>query len=189
VRLFAAVDVDDDTRAAIGEVRRHLQAALLAAPAPPRVTWVREDAAHVTLRFIGEVGPETAVAIRAALAAPIRVPPFELQWDRLGRFPGGRAPRVIWVGASRGADQLARLARMVGERLDPIVGADEPRPFTAHVTIGRIKDPGRGFDWRAALAAVTLAPTITHTDHVTLYRSHLSPKGPSYEVVVKTLLE
>lgn len=188
MRLFVAVDVGDETRAQLRAVRGQLEAVMAQAATPPRVTWVSEERAHVTIRFIGQVTPESAAAVEKALSEPLDVPALEVEWHGVGVFPGNRAPRVVWIGCAAGADQLAAVAERVNERVAPIVGPGEERPFRAHLTLARVKDPGRRFDWRGSIAAIDSGSTRTHVDHATLYRSHLSPKGPTYTQLVRTPL-
>ena len=142
----------------------------------------------MTLRFIGEVSDDCAAQIETALLPDFALGPFDVQWNRVGTFPGGRSPRVLWIGASRGNEKLAELAQLVEARLIPIVGPAESRPFKAHLTVGRIKEPGR-FVWAEAVSRLQLEPSATRVDHVTLYRSRLSPKGPTYTEMLRTLLK
>lgn len=188
VRLFVAADIDDATRAGIRSAREQLLRALPAAAGAPRVTWVAEQSAHVTVRFVGEVSDPVAAAIAAALAPPLACAPFDVRWHRLSTFPAGRSPRVVWLGAVGGIEPFVELARLVGDRLDPLLGPGEARPFTPHVTIGRVKDPGRRVDWPAILSRVHIEPTMTRVNHVTLYRSRTSPKGATYTEVSRTAL-
>ena len=186
MRLFVAADVADDTRAQIRAVRDQLERRIRGR-GEPRVTWVNDDAAHVTLQVIGEVSDEQAAALQLELSRDFALPPFDVRWDRFGTFPDGRAPRVIWIGSTAGAPALAELSKRVAARLGSITGPGEDRPFRPHVTIGRVKDPGR-IDWPDVLASVTFAPTITRVDHVTLYRSRLSPKGATYTALCQAAL-
>jgi len=188
VRLFVAVDVSPETRAELTRVRERLERSIAAARKPPRITCVAAEGAHVTLRFIGDVSDDTGSALVSLLSEPFPLEPFDVRWDALGTFPGGRSPRVVWIGTSRDVVPLATLARFVETRLEPVVGPGESRPFKAHVTVGRVKERGSGFDWPTAIAKVCLRPTMTHVDHVTLYRSRLSPKGPTYTALTTTLL-
>jgi 2'-5' RNA ligase len=187
VRLFVAIDVSDDTRAHLGRVRNVLEQQLAASRTPPRVTWVAESAAHVTLRFIGEVSEDTAEKVKAALAPPFARPPYELQFDGVGTFPNARRPRVVWIGASRGQEETAALADTVNARLDPILGPGEERTFRAHLTVARVKEAGR-FDWAAAVAAADRGRSRSPIDHVTLYQSKTSPKGPAYTALLRVPL-
>lgn len=203
MRLFVAVDIDDETRAQFAAAREAMRSVLEKARVPPRVTWVKDEAAHVTVRFIGETPEDRVRVISEALGAGFTAPAFDMRWERLGTFPAlrhavegrerngrahGRSPSVIWLGPSNGSAPLARLAQAVNERLDPLIGAGESRAFKPHVTIGRVKDPGRGVDWAQALSARPWRPTTTRVDHVTLYASRTTPAGAVYTALCKVLM-
>jgi 2'-5' RNA ligase len=188
MRLFLAVDVNDAVRAEMRRLRRAMESALTGSGRAPRVTWVSPDVAHVTLRFIGEVGDEEAAALTSTLEAPFETRAFTMAWHGLGAFPGGRAPRTLWMRVTDGSQTLAQLAREVAARVSPIVGPGEERPFRGHLTLGRVRDVDRGIDWREILAAVVCQPVPHTVDAVTLYRSHLSPRGPTYTAVKRAAL-
>ena len=179
MRLFVAVDIDKETRAGLVAVRDGIHGVIAQARVPPRVAWVKPEIAHVTLRFIGETSDDTVWAIQNALNGVV-VTPFDIVWDTIGTFGGTRNPRVIWVGTSSGVDAFVDLAADLNARLDRLIAREPARPFRPHVTVGRVRDPGTQVNWTAALAAVQMPRTVTRVDHVTLYRSHLSPKGPTY---------
>lgn len=187
MRLFVAADIDDDTRSRLTNVRAAVQSVVSKARVPPRVTWVKDESAHITVRFIGETPDGTANTIRERLATDFSMPAFEVAWQRVGTFPSGHRPRVIWLGAAA-VTGLAALADLVNARLEPIIGRGDARPFTAHLTLGRVKEPGRGVDWAQALAAVRWTPTTTRVDHVVLYASRTLPDGPTYTPLLRTPL-
>ncbi len=189
MRLFVAIDISDDTRAELSRVRTVLERKLAAAQMPPRVAWVAAENAHVTVRFIGNVSDETGERVRSALASPFDIAPFDVEFAGLGAFPNSRRPRVVWIGAESGADQVAGIADAVNARLDAIIGPGEARPFRAHLTVGRVKEPGKGVDWERALASANARRTPSRIDHVTLYLSRVSSKGPTYTPVITTSLE
>ena len=187
MRLFVAIDVSDETRAQLGRVREGLEARLAASRKPPRVTWVADTAAHVTVRFIGEVSEDTAEKVKSALAPPFEQRAYDVVFEGVGAFPNARRPRVIWIGAPRGQEETAAIAAAVNARLDPIVGKDEARAFRAHLTVARVKEPAP-FDWDAAFAATPAGRSRSPIDHVTLYQSKTSPKGPTYTALLKVPL-
>jgi 2'-5' RNA ligase len=188
MRLFIAVDVNDEVRAEMRRVRLAIEAALTASRRTPRVTWVSPAVAHVTLRFVGEVGDAAAAALVAAFAVRFEIPVFELRWQGLGAFPAGRSPRTLWIGAAAGEAAMAQLASEVESRVAPIVGAGDARAFRGHLTLGRVRDAGRGVDWPTILAAIPCGPATQKVDTVTLYRSQLSPRGPTYTALKRALL-
>jgi 2'-5' RNA ligase len=179
MRLFVAFDIDDRTRAQLAAARDALDAACRTARVPPRVTWVNPDIAHVTVRFIGETPDEHVARIQDALGSLV-IQPFDVTWGTIGTFGGARHPRVLWVGATTGVAELTALATDVNGALDGLLGPGEDRAFKAHITLGRVRDGGRGVDWERALSTFSWQQTVTRVSAVTLYRSRLSPKGPTY---------
>jgi 2'-5' RNA ligase len=192
MRLFVAVAISDETRAALRHVRLAVERAVAAAPVPPKITWVNESAAHVTVRFIGDVDEASAAAAAAALSPPIALAAFDVRWATVGVFPPGRAgrrcPRAIWIGAAAGAEQLADIAAAVNHRLQHSVGAGDERPYSPHLTVGRVRLPGKGVDWAEVIAAARPAPSISRVDRLTLYRSDLSSRGPTYTPICRVEL-
>lgn len=182
MRLFVAVDVDDQTRAQLAISRNAIEEIVNAARVPPRVTWVNPDRAHVTVRFIGETAEQHLDAIQRALST-IAIEPFEVTWEAVGAFGGMRNPRVIWIAPTTGLEAFGKLAGQVNALLDPLIGPGETRAFKPHLTLGRVRDSGRNIDWRRALEAVRFSPTVSRVDHITLYQSRLSPKGPTYTAI------
>ena len=187
MRLFVAIDVSDETRAQLRRVRDTLEQRLAGSRTPPRVTWVADAAAHVTVRFIGEVSEDTAEKVKSALATPLPHAAYELHFEGAGAFPNTRRPRVIWIGAPRGQEETAAIAAAVNARLDPIIGEGEQRAFRAHLTVARVKESAP-FDWNSALAAVNAGRSRSPIDHVTLYQSRTSPKGPTYTALLQVPL-
>ena len=179
MRLFLAVDIDDGTRQQLTHAQAAIASAVGTARVLPRVTWVNADRAHVTVRFIGEQ-PEGSLDPIQRVLDDVSVEPFDVTWTTVGQFGGWRNPRVLWLAPAGHVEAFSDLARRVNKALDPLVGAGESRPFRPHVTLGRVRDSGRGADWRGALDAVGWTPTVTTVERVTLYASQLSPKGPTY---------
>ena len=180
MRIFVAVDIDDKTRAQLSGAREAMLSVLATARVPPRVTWVKPESAHVTLRFIGETADTVAEIVKRALSDGFDALPFEMTWRAVGTFPAGRHPRVVWIGTADRPNAITALADEINARLEPLVGAGESRPFKPHITLGRVKEPGVSVDWPRALAAVQWAHTTTRVDHVTLYASRTSPAGAVY---------
>jgi 2'-5' RNA ligase len=188
MRLFVAIDLSAETRTLVGEIQARLEAQLLLARRAPRITWVKPEAAHVTLQFLGETSDSQVERLTGALGSPrLANEPFAVLWGALGTFPETRQPRVVWLGAATGAKELSTLAGNVRERLAVIGVERDARPFRSHITIGRVRDPGI-VNWPGVLKRVLFAPSASRVDHVTLYRSQLSPRGPTYTAVANFTL-
>jgi RNA 2',3'-cyclic 3'-phosphodiesterase len=186
MRLFIAVDLDDDARAAIGAAQERLAQGL----GRPRseIRWVRVDQMHLTLVFLGEVPEGAAAAVGEAVAREVAQPAFELGFDGLGVFPPHGAPRVVWLGVAEGAREVAALHGEMTDRVGRLGIALEDRAFHAHLTLGRWRESRAGAR-RVALAAGGPGPVArVRVDHATLYQSRLSPAGPAYTPLARANL-
>ena len=180
MRLFLAVDLADSVRADVQQITIALRQRLERLKHATRVGWIGPDRLHFTLVFIGEVNDVLAGEINARFVSPLPLAPFALRIGGLGMFPPGGRPRVIWLGVDEGAEEIRRLQREVLIRLDGVPFAREGRAFSAHLTLGRFREPGTVSE-RQALADVRLPASMrSPVDHVTLYQSRLSPKGSIY---------
>jgi 2'-5' RNA ligase len=143
------------------------------------VSWVAPDNFHVTLKFLGRVETVRLPAVTAALAeAAAGCSPFDLALRDLGAFPARAHPRVVWAGIDEGAGAASRLARRVDEALVGIGFERETRPFSAHVTLGRVRE--RRATPRLATALSGVSYGRQRIDHLSLMRSDLSPGGSRY---------
>lgn len=190
MRLFVAVDLSD-------EVRHHARAARHAlcrrAPRLEReLRWVDSGLMHVTLRFIGEVDDAGAERLRQTLDQPIARAPFDLEPADPHWLPSAARPRVLVLGFRRGGDQLRELHDAVEVRVRAAVPVGpEERMFLPHLTLARVRDPRRTREFAALGPALVDEPESrpsARVDHVTLYQSHLSPKGPTYVALARATL-
>lgn len=131
MRLFVAIDIDEPIRERLA---RFLDGVRGFAPAQ-EVRWVRSESLHLTLKFIGEVGPERAEQIKRALGT-VRAQTAEFTFKGYGFFPTAKAPRVFWIGIQSGP-RLSQLAAAVEAALAPFSIARERQPYTPHLTLAR----------------------------------------------------
>src|ERR1700676_1767357 len=138
MRLFAAVELCDDARAAIASEQEKLATVLVAAARSLR--FVRAGHMHLTLAFIGEIADARTASIVEAMSANIAQAPFQVDFGGMGTFPRDGAPRVLWLGVVRGAPELIELAALVARRLAAVGVAVEPRTFRPHLTLARWRE-------------------------------------------------
>lgn len=131
IRAFLAVDLAPAVHARIVALKRRLAARI------PAVRWVRDEALHATIKFLGHV-PIAQMERLPQVLSPVvsALRPFAAQARGLGAFPSPQRARVVWVGLV--SDALPRLAAAVDTALEPLGFAREQRPFRSHVTLGRI---------------------------------------------------
>jgi 2'-5' RNA ligase len=90
-----------------------------------------------------------------------------------------------------GSDGLARLHRELTARLTPLGFEPERRPYSAHLTIARVKDvggPSRA-SVRTMLNNRRAIAGKCRIEAVTIFRSRVSSKGATYEVLKRVELK
>jgi len=178
IRTFVGIALSPACRDIMGTLGPRLRA-LARRP----VTVTRPENAHLTLRFLGDVPEADIPAVQTALAG-VAFAPFAVQPAGGGFFPGPDRPRVIWAGLAEGAAPCRAVAAAVDAALAPLGFAPQSRPFASHLTLGRVKVPGRDGDWPGILSllARTSWPPFPVTAFC-LYRSTLSAAGSRYDVL------
>jgi RNA 2',3'-cyclic 3'-phosphodiesterase len=148
---------------------------------------VAVEALHVTLVFLGYL-PEKEIAKTATTAfAPLE----KLSAPRLAvqavKAVPPRDPRLFALDL---ADENDRATTVQQAASDALAAAKlyrpEKRPFWPHITFARVK---RGVRRAPPVDAPGLPQDAFDATDVTLYRSHLSPRGARYEPLERLRLQ
>lgn len=187
MRLFTAIEIGAHVQAALGDLIAELRRRVEGMAPRAKVTWVASERAHLTLRFIGEVDDEQGARIMAALREPLAISRFAVAWGSLGAFPARGSPRVLWIGVVEGGETLMQAESEVSRRLAALGIPAEDRAYRPHLTLARVRDAA---GIRGAPLFEGLEPRIgeTRVDAITLFQSTLSPKGPTYTTLQRTML-
>ena len=182
MRVFIAIDINDEIRTALSDLQQQLQNK--ADNKKGDVKWVEPKNIHLTLKFLGEIKDEQAVDVcNIVKDVAGRNKSFELDIESVGCF-GGRSTRVLWVGTGEGSNNLLQLQKEMEQELASAGLPPETRKFTGHLTLCRVKNSKAGFK----LAAITedfkdfRLGTIS-ADSVSVYQSQLTPRDPVYTVL------
>jgi 2'-5' RNA ligase len=179
-RLFIAVPVADDVRAAVGELMAGVAGASIDERAAGQPRWVRVEGLHLTLRFLGATLDERQEDVIAAVGAAARgVAPFAIALNGGGAFPNAYRPRVLWIGIGDGADVLADLARRLNDELVGLGWPSDDRPFQPHLTLARTDGVAGADEYARRLAESAKDVRLTwQADRLVLYKSLLG-RGPA----------
>lgn len=192
-RLFLAVPIPAPVRSRIGDLIARME------PRGWPVRWIDPDNAHLTLHFLGDTPPEQATILQLALPAIVaRHEAFDLRTAGLGVFPKLKRPRVIWLGVYGPAHRLETLAGELGETLTEMQFPIDERPFSPHITLGRVRD-AHNTSMRSLTEALRVAIDEMAAEgladpkdglplpieEVQLMRSHLASSGARYEVIAR----
>jgi RNA 2',3'-cyclic 3'-phosphodiesterase len=144
MRLFTGIDLPEDVREKLERLLMHLRPCA-------HLKWSPVYNLHVTLKFIGEWAEEKLPQLETALNSVAVREPIAAEVKGLGWFPNPHHPRVFWAGVN-GGDALAALAKDIDASLVPLGVAAEERPFNAHLTLARIKEPAPLHSLRSSIA-------------------------------------
>jgi RNA 2',3'-cyclic 3'-phosphodiesterase len=180
MRTFIALDLDPAIKATLADFIKGLKKIN-----PRDVSWVREDALHLTIKFLGEIAPAALDPIRAALAEVTRpIRSFPLILKGTGFFPSDpKAIRVLWAGVFQ-QPTLMGLQREIDFRLRSLGFSPENVPYHPHLTLGRVKSASKLRDVLAEIERHQYSTFGQMTvDRVTLFESRLKPEGAEYAVL------
>ncbi len=185
IRCFVCVELPPSERSRLGDLQTQLRRH------GARISWGAPDTIHLTLAFLGDVETAATPAIAAALdAATAPVAAFRLRLRGTGGFPSLERPRVLWVGVDGDVASLSALERSIRRRLDPLGFADDGRPYSPHLTLGRVKDPrGEGIPRVAhELRSSEVEGDPFGVHEVVLMRSELDPRGARHSPLHRSTL-
>ncbi len=179
LRAFIAIEIPPEIKKTIAS-----EIASLHDSAGRAVRWVTTENIHLTLKFLGEISPASVELLSQALQAECEQhTPFEIAVSGLGCFPNSHRPRIIWIGLKI-PPELNRLQHRLETATARMGYAAEDKPFSPHLTIGRIREQATS----AELSNIHAAFEKTHVGSlgtftaraVHLFKSDLKPAGPVY---------
>ena len=179
LRAFIAVEIPAEIQQNI-----HRQIAELRKGIDSLVRWVPSQNMHLTLRFLGDVSPNSLEFLRQMLRnEAANIPCFDIHLAGLGAFPNLKRPRVLYIGI-QAPPALEALQRGIESASRRLGYEAEERPFSAHLTLGRVRQNLNTSEQqkirRAFESTQVDLPGTARVDSVHLYKSELNPGGSVY---------
>lgn len=187
MRLFVAIDLNDDARRAIAAEQKRLMEEV-DGRGRSSLRWVRPAEMHLTLEFLGEVDQSRGEALIEAMRPEIEAPPFTMVCAGLGVFPPCGAPNVLWVGVATGSRDVIAVRGRILDRLTRVGIESERRAYHPHLTLARwrVSRPADRERVRAADRGAEVARVDVRA--VTLYQSQWSSDGPRHTALTRAEL-
>ncbi len=144
---------------------------------------VERENIHLTLKFLGNVGPSKLAEVKSALSR-VKFDPFSIEIRGAGAFPTLKRMNVIWVGIGEGWTNAQQIFEQTETLLHEVGFSRETRPFSPHITIARVRS-GRKRDEVAAFLEHLADESFGsfNTDRIRLKQSLLSSSGPTYSTL------
>lgn len=183
MRLFVAIELVEQVQSMLGDVQSALKRSC------DGVRWIQPALVHLTVKFLGEVPDSDVNQVADAVArAAVDATPFTMRLAGCGCFPPRGAVRIVWAGVEEASGALLQCVEAVEAQLESCGFPKERKPFSPHITIGRVREDRSAGRIRSAVEGHTLGPAQQPVSSITLMSSVLSPKGPTYTPVNVTNL-
>ncbi len=178
VRAFISVDIEGE----LSEKLYKLTESLKLTGADIKV--VEKENFHITIRFLGNVPVDMIDKIEEIMKKAVEnISVHKIKLKGVGAFPNESRPRVVWVGVE-GDELLREINRVIERELRKMGFKPETKPFTAHVTLARVRS-GRRLNelskWIEDMKDIELGELEVKS--IRLKKSTLTPKGPIYETL------
>lgn len=187
MRAFIAIELPKEIKKYLAGLQEQLKTA------GADVKWVAPENIHLTLKFLGEIDEKKVNQVKEILAeVGGNKNSFPIRLSSLGAFPKINFPRIIWVGIDQGSAETEEIVRGLEQNFSQIGIPKEGRPFSSHITIGRM---------RSSLNRQKLVQELNNlvnkrkdnleflATKITLFKSTLTPKGPVYETLKEISLK
>ena len=174
VRCFAALALPAEAREALARAVRPFQQRKWP------VRWVREEGAHVTLKFYGEVAEERVDAIAESLDLSVRgIGIIPLALTGFGAFPAPEKARVLFASVEAPAS-LELLQDRIETRAESLGHPGEGAVYHPHITVGRVREGERVPPAEVDMLFAWPLHVSCTIDRVTLFQSRPGPGGATY---------
>jgi len=173
IRSFIAVNLPKETKEEIKKIIDIL------GRSRGGIKLVEPENLHFTLHFLGEIGKEKVITVKEILKEAVRdARPYPVKILGLNAFPSRNRPRVIFLEAVSENKSLENLQQKIGQQLKKIGLKIDERPFTLHLTLGRVKNQG------LKLPEIKIKENlIFKAISLDLMKSELTPQGPIYTLI------
>ncbi|MDP8233998.1 MAG: RNA 2',3'-cyclic phosphodiesterase [Candidatus Saelkia tenebricola] len=181
LRTFIAIELNKQTQFRISEIQNNFKNLNV------YLKLVEPKNIHLTLHFLGNLDISKIDSLNKKIPVIMKnIESFKIRPQGIGAFPNIKNPHIIWIGIKEGATKLKDTQERVKNILNIIHIQTDSREFHPHLTIARVKSKENGH---------ILTKSLTELEYfqfdeiligeITLFKSTLTPKGPTYEILEK----
>jgi 2'-5' RNA ligase len=178
IRSFFAVDIKE--KSIVDQIKQIQNE--LALP-NTRINFVTPENLHLTLKFLGNIDENILTDLEKE-AKKISFSNFDIEFIGMGCLPSFSYINAIYIGISKGFEQLASIAKQLNSLSNQFNFKKETRPYRAHLTIGRLKRVG---DKNQLIEKIKSYKehnfgNVSINEFI-LKKSELKPDGPVYNTI------
>jgi len=173
MRVFISLELPKEIKTEIGKIQKDLMTAGVQA------RWVKPELSHLTLAFLGSITPDKIESIGKILKETAsQIAPINLRFSKIDCFPNPARPRIIFVDLEGKLEKLNDLAKKIRHGLKREKVYFDEKPFTAHITLGRIK---KRQNLIRLIEKIKVKRVEFVISDVSLTKSILTESGPTYQ--------
>lgn len=175
MRAFIAIDLPEEVKKELKKIQEQLKSEDI------RAVFVKPEALHINLKFLGEITDIQANKIKEAFKK-IKFEQFRVKLNSLGVFTP-QFIRVLWIDIFP-KEQLIKLQQQIDNGLEK-EGFKREKRFETHITLARIKLVKDREAFIKKLKYAKIKPIEFKINGFSLKKSILTPRGPIYEDIIK----
>lgn len=173
MRAFISLELPKEIKTEIKNIQQQLKMAGVQA------RWIKPEIAHLTLAFLGSITPNKVEPISRILEEVVeQVKPAELYLAKINCFPDPAKARIVFIDLEGELGKLNALAIKIRKRLKKEGIWFDKKPFTAHITLGRIK---KRQNLAKIIKEVKIKKVQFIANEISLTKSQLTEAGPIYK--------
>jgi 2'-5' RNA ligase len=173
MRTFISLELPEKIKIEIEKIQQKLSRAGVQA------RWVKPEIAHLTLAFLGSITPDKIEPIGKILKEVVsQITPISLKLSKIGCFPSPKKARIIFVDLEGELEKLNDLVTKIRKELKKSNIYFDDKPFSSHVTLGRIKDRQ---NLTQLIEEIKVNKIEFVVSRVSLTKSTLTESGPTYQ--------
>ena len=177
MRLFLGIPLPDDLLDVIEKYESNKEFKKF------KITWIKRDNLHITLKFLGEVQGEKLNLIKINLSKALKgYQFFYLKPVDINAFPSDHNLRMISLNFEP-LLQLSKIVNYIEIALEALGFSKEARLFRPHVTLSRLKDKIDKEKLLEIFKKNKFEFDKIRVDKIILYESILDKHGAKYCVV------
>lgn len=134
-RLFLGIPIDDEVRKKLKQNTWQSLSRYKKDKMTPAHNW------HFTLAFLGQMPLSKMEKLKKNLTSGDWGESFKLSIKGYGAFPTMDEGRVLWLGVSRGKEEITELAESLRRTSEECEIEYDKKPFVPHLTLCRMKVP------------------------------------------------
>jgi len=180
MRCFISIELSDGIRRSMADLIAELR------KAGSDVTWVPVEKVHLTLKFLGNTDDSLIPEIKERISKKLsHYNTFYIKIGGVGCFPSEKRPRVLWVGMEN-SDDLRNIQKDLDTEVAGLGYAPEDRPFSPHLTIGRVRSQKGIAEMLSRFAKFRTADFgIVEVKSINIMKSELKPAGAEHTSIAE----